>query len=83
MLAHFDLESDIGAHGQPMREATSADADANDRGSKWFYRAGLPLVDHAEKALADAKAAYKKSNPDADTSYLVWTVEKVIRDAHS
>ena len=62
MLAHMELESDIGPHGHPMSEATSALADPANPGRQWKYVfRDKPVWDRAAKALAEGRDAYKEA----------------------
>lgn len=70
-----DLEP-RGSHGHLLADAMSPDADPGKRDAKYRFVAGPPVVDFAAKALADRQAAYLKQFPDADMSYLRWSVER-------
>lgn len=73
-------DKDRGPHGQPLSESTSALADPNNRAGTHSYRAGLPVVDWAERARKDAEEAYRKQYKDAVPNGLIFLVEKVNRE---
>jgi hypothetical protein len=78
MVAFRRHESDIGPHGHPMSEATSAFADPSDRKNRrWRYVSGAPVTDFAEKARRDAQDAFREKNPDRSLNGLIFPVEKV------
>lgn len=65
-----------------MSEATSPDADPANRDGKYFYEAGLPIVDYAQQAIDDARDEYRERYKDARTpNGLIWTAERVERSA--
>ena len=61
VIAHLELENDVGPHGQPMSEATDPLANPKNRDGRWWYRASGPVTDFAEKARVEAREAYEKS----------------------
>lgn len=75
-------EADIGPHGQYMSEATSPDGDPANQKRKYQFVAGmpgapgLPLVDFAAKAQAEAMDAYYKKYPDQSRAGHLWVVHK-------
>lgn len=79
LLGYLAYKADLGPHGQPLSESMSPDGDAQNWNSKWFYEVGMPAVDHADKAVAEARKKYLKANPDADLSYVRFPVKKVFR----
>jgi hypothetical protein len=63
MLAHLELEADIGPHGQPMSEATSPLANPSDPKRAWVYEGRGPVVDYAAQAIDKKREAYKALLP--------------------
>lgn len=61
ILAHLELDNDVGPHGQPMSEATSKLGDAKNPDGRWWYQASPPMIDYAQKALDEAHETYKKT----------------------
>jgi hypothetical protein len=78
-----ELESDTGQYGEWISEATSDDADPNNRERKFHYVAGaadapnLPIINWAEHAALAAQDRYYKKYPDADRNGHMWIVRKV------
>lgn len=66
-----------GAHGHPLSESTSRDADPSSFDAKYRYRVPSPTVDYAARALAQAQAERRKAYPNEDQSALLW---RVVRD---
>lgn len=58
-----------GAHGLPMSEVT-------DPANQYAYRVPEPDMDFAQAKLNRERDMYKKANPDADMSALVFRVER-------
>lgn len=58
-----------GGHGIKLREAT-------DPANQFAYVTPAPTRDFAATALRQAQERYQKANPNADTSSLLWRVEK-------
>lgn len=79
LLGFLAYKADLGPHGQLLSEALSPRADASNWSGEYFYEAGNPVIDHAEKAVAAKREQYRKQNPDADLSYLRFPVKKVYR----
>lgn len=80
-LAARAYEAAIGPHGQPLVEATSAEANpANDEGA-YFYRAGKPIIDWALRTQLQATARMRKNLQEGESmdGYHI-PVEKVWRD---
>ena len=61
VIAHLELENDVGPHGQPMSEATNVLGDAKNPNGQWWYKPTGPFVDYAEKARVEAREAHEKS----------------------
>lgn len=77
MVAHLRREADIGPHGQPLSEATSADANPSTHGGHRYEANTAPRIDWAAKALAGAQETYYKANPNAPRDGHLWYVRKV------
>lgn len=78
LLASAAFEAGIGAHGFPMDEATSPEADPANRGGAYHYvTADAPVVDYVEKARKDSETAYGKKYKDANTNGHIWPVSRV------
>lgn len=75
-LAVDDTEEEIGPHGIPMTEATSALADPNDRFRGWHYETRV-RVDHAQRALNTAQDQRRTAYPDEDAGSLLWSLTRV------
>lgn len=84
-----DFDRLLGAHGQPMDEATSKDADPMNRAGTHYYKAGAltvtpegafvyaPLVDQAMKAQLDAEDKFRKAAGEgANLNGLFWPVQR-------
>lgn len=56
--------------GLPLSETT-------DPKNQFAYRGKPPITDWAEKAQNEFIADYKKKWPNADTSALLWTIERL------
>jgi hypothetical protein len=65
-----------GPHGRPMNEATSPDADENDRRYGWHYDVRV-RVDHAQKKLNRTKRERAEAFPDEDADSLQFTLVRV------
>ena len=78
VLAHLDNESSMNSLGFPLADVLSADADANNQDGTHFYRAGDPIIDHAQKARAIAEDAYRKAHGDLP-SYVHFPVQRYER----
>ena len=76
MVAHLRREADIGSHGQPMSEATSADANPATHGGYRYEANSAPRIDWAAKALAGAQETYYKANPNVSRDGHLWWVQK-------
>ena len=61
ILAHLEIENDVGPHGQPMSEATDRLGDAKNPDGRWWYKATAPHIDYAQKALDEARETYRKT----------------------
>lgn len=78
-----ELEADTGQYGEWISEATSIDADPNNRDRKFHYVAGaadapgLPIINWAEHAALSAQDRYYKKYPEADRNGHMWIVRKV------
>jgi hypothetical protein len=68
--------ADIGPHGRPMREATSALADPALRRRGWHYETRV-RIDHAQRALNTARKERALAFPDEDAGSLEWTLVRV------
>lgn len=69
----------VGPHGHPMNEATAREGDPSNNEREWDWFVDLPEVDFAQRALDQAREAYKQTYPDADMGSLKWRVEKRLR----
>lgn len=78
VIAHLELENDLGPHGQPMSEATSPLANPKNPKGKWWYKPTGPFVDYAEKARVEAREAHEKSL-DKDEHVPPWMMFGVTR----
>ena len=58
-----------GAHGLPLSETSAAE-------NQFAYEVPPPRMDWAQKALDDAQEAFKKKNPKASMSALMWKVAR-------
>lgn len=58
-----------GAHGLPLSEAADPD-------NQFAFEVLPPRMDWAQKALDDAQEAFKKANPKASMSALMWKVAR-------
>lgn len=58
-----------GAHGLPLSETSAAE-------NQFAYEVPEPRMDWAQKALDDAQEAFKKKNPKASMSALMWKVAR-------
>lgn len=80
LLASRAIEADLGPHGHPMSESTSALANPSNNDAKWRYVATeRPTVDYAAKALGDAQDAYRERwGKDKPLPHgLLFAVEKI------
>ena len=78
MLAGERVEGDMGSHGQPMSEATSAEADPAVRGG-WRYEANdAPRIDWAARAVGLKQDAFYKKFPDVSRAGHLWHARKVV-----
>lgn len=75
MLAFIESRR-VGAHGHPLDEAMSPDADPSSWDAKYRYVVPSPQRDFAQQALNDAQEAMRKRFPDADMTALKWRVER-------
>lgn len=78
-IASFEVDRETPDHGFHLSEALSAEADPANRDGAFKFRAGLPVVDWAEKARRDAADAYRRDNDNANMNGLFFPVEKVDR----
>jgi hypothetical protein len=70
LLAHLEVQADIGWHGIPMSEAT-------DLNNQFAYRGNeSPRMDWAAKAIGDASDAYYASNPGMSRNGHQWYARK-------
>lgn len=69
----------VGPHGHPIADAISELGNPANHEREWDWVVDLPVTDFAQLALNKAKADYQSIYPDADTSYLKWSVEKRLR----
>jgi len=77
VLAHLRIEQDRGPHGQPMSEATDADANPSKAGG-WHYEANpSPRIDFAAKALTDAQEKFYAAHPKLSRAGHLWHVHRV------
>ena len=81
LLAHLELEADIGSHGQPMVEATAPDANPSLEGGYKYVAAENPRTDWAAKALGDRQDAYYKKYPNVSRNGHLWHVRRVDNSA--
>lgn len=51
-------------------------SDATDPAQQYDWKVGLPTMNFAQAALNKAMTAYKKAWPDADTTALIWEIER-------
>jgi len=83
LRALHELEADTGQYGEWISEATSIDADPNNRERKYHYVAGaadapnLPIINWAEYAVTTAQDRYYKQYPDANRAGHMWITRKV------
>jgi hypothetical protein len=81
LLAWIDWDADRGPHGYSMREATSPEADPNNRkGTLLFKPDAEPIVDFVEQAKAGARKAYEEKYPDANMAGLIFPVRRFERE---
>lgn len=67
----------VGAHGQPMSEATSPLADPSNPDREWGYEA-VVWTDFAARALSEKRRAYQdRYGDDINMDELIFTVKKV------
>lgn len=70
LLAHLEMQADIGWHGIPMSEAT-------DIANQFSYRGpDAPRIDWAAKAIGDASDRYYEANPKASRNGHQWYLRK-------
>ena len=80
MIASRDRESTMGAHGHPLDESTSRDANPANADGTHYYVAGPPQVDWAERARLRAEKQFREEVGDKfDASGYFFPVKKVYR----
>lgn len=80
MVAYNLHLATLGPHGFPTSEATSSEADPNNRlGSFKFVADDVPTIDFVEKARRDAEDAYRENYKDANMNGLSFPVRKIER----
>lgn len=83
LCALAELEADTGQYGEWISEATSIDADKNNRDRKYHYVAGAadapnqPIINHADRAVTLAQERFYKKYPDENRAGHMWIVRKV------
>jgi hypothetical protein len=81
MVAHGELEREIGAHGIPIAEATDPKADPGYYGEGSFGFKAHHVMDWAQHAISADQAALRKDNPDVNLGDYRFVVERVDYDA--
>jgi hypothetical protein len=79
LLAHIRHQRSIQPHGYTLDEAISPEADPSNRKGAYYFRAGAPYIDFAEKARLDEQRKFREAYPDADLSAYIFPIEKVER----
>ena len=69
-MAYLDYVADLGPHGIPMSEAM----DPQNEHAFAAANGGLPSIDHAERAVEDAKDRYYAQWPEANRNGHKWGV---------
>lgn len=69
LLAHLELEADIGPYGIPLSEAMADSAQV-----EWT---AVPRTNWVEKTVADARDAFYKANPDVSRNGHVWLPRRI------
>jgi hypothetical protein len=83
LCALAELEADTGQYGEWISEATSIEADPNNRDRKFHYVAGaadapnMPIINHADRAVTLAQERFYKKYPDENRAGHMWIVRKV------
>jgi hypothetical protein len=80
MIAHVELEHEIGPHGIPLSEATDPRADPTFYGEGSFGFKVHHVMDWAQHALSADHAALRKENPDVNLADYRFVVERVDYD---
>lgn len=81
LIASRDREASIGAHGHPLDEATSPDANPANPNGAYYYVADAQRVDWAERARRGAEKRFRDEVGDKfDMSGYFFPVRKVWRN---
>lgn len=76
-IASQEVEAETPPHGYHISLAADSGTDPDNHEDPRRWNVGLPHVDFAQKALDDARDAYRAQYPDANMNGLLFTVELV------
>ena len=76
-IASHEVEAETPPHGWHISQAADPAMDPANREDPRHFKANLPHIDYAQKALDDYRDSYRAQYPDANMNGLLFTVELV------